>query len=65
MLDWIRDVCGINKYALVWDFEHNGIPLKGRHDGLRLGGMTKHFAQRLANQMNRSYDTDGHWVERA
>lgn len=64
MLDWLRDLFGINRYTLVWDFEHCGTHLKGKHDGRMLGGMSKRFARRMADQMNRAYGTDGHWIER-
>ena len=64
MVEWLKDVFGVNKYAIVWDFMHCGSHLKGRHDGQMLGGMTKRFARRMANHMNRSYGTDGHWIEK-
>lgn len=60
----LRDLLGINKYALCWDFEHCGSRLTGRNDFRTLGWATKRQARRIAAQMNRAYGTDSHWIER-
>lgn len=64
MSEWLKDLFGISRYKLVWDFEHCGTRLKGEHDGRMLGGMSKRFARRMVDEMNRAYGTDGHWIER-
>jgi hypothetical protein len=65
MREWLKDALGISKWALVWDFEHCGVRLSGRHDGRFIGGMSKRFAAKMARKMNTAYGTEGHWIERA
>ena len=63
MLDWLKDLFGVNRYTVAWDFERNGVRLQGVHETRYCGnGMSKRFARRLAHHMNTAYDIDGHWV---
>lgn len=65
MREWLRDMLGINKYVLVWDFNHCGAYLHGRNDCRHLGWLTKREARRLARQMDAAYGVaNGHWIER-
>lgn len=64
LTDWIRDTLGINKYAVVWDFKHCGVRVRGRNDFRTLGWATKRQAQGMADQLSRSYGLPGsHWIE--
>ncbi|MBZ9888147.1 hypothetical protein LB559_09365 [Mesorhizobium sp. BR1-1-3] len=61
MTDWLKDLLGINRYVLAWDFiAGRGTHLKGRDSR----SDTKFYAQRLASGMNKIYGAGTHWIER-
>ena len=63
MRAWLRDILGINRYEIAWDFDHNGTHLSGRYQSRYCkSGMSKRFAARLARHMNRKYKTTAHVV---
>jgi hypothetical protein len=64
MLEILKDLFGINRYTVAWDFERKGIHLRGNYSGrFAPNGMNKRVAKHIAASMNREYRTKGHWIE--
>lgn len=62
MWNWLKDVLGINRYVVAWNFTFpNGHKYVSRDARTN----TKRGAQYVARGMNRDYGAGSHWVERA
>lgn len=51
LIRMLKDLAGINRYALVWDF----VTVNGSHLSGRELGYTKLHAKRMASGMNKQY----------
>lgn len=67
MLDFLKDLLGINRYHVAWDHEYRGVRVTGdtKSTAWSTWPKSKVFAQDDADRMNRIYGPGTHWIERA
>lgn len=61
-MKWIRDVLGINRYAILYKYPWGDTHFRGLYTGIGGRGMSKFVAQRVTKNMNKFYGPGTHWV---
>lgn len=66
MIEWLKDVLGVNKYIVAWRFEGSeGYWHEGNSRGYwSLSSMSKRDAFWLARNMSGHYGGGTHWIEK-
>ncbi|PDS97496.1 hypothetical protein CO659_12580 [Rhizobium sp. S9] len=67
MIKWLKDILGINRYAVVWRIEYPDGHVMTGSDVIKYHGRShsKSSATRIADDMCGLYGKDTHWIEAA
>lgn len=61
-MKWIKDMLGINRYAISYNYHWGDIYSEGTYTGIGGRGMSKFVAQRVTKDVNEIYGPGTHWV---
>ena len=66
MINWIKDLIGINRYKVCWDFNYKETHLSGEYDFIDRShnGLHKIVAKGVVQDFNKMYGPNSHWIER-
>lgn len=62
MVDWVKDVLGINRYDIEYDFDFKGIHHTGTFRGIGRRGMSLSSAMSVTKEANKMWGKDSHWI---
>lgn len=64
MFQWLRDAFRVRRYAVVWRFKATSCcVLSGNDVEYGRGPHSRRTAQRIADEMCKTYGENTHWIE--